>query len=335
MARLDSQVPLAIGLSWFWRCFNSDLDKKTRASFVALTYGHTYAIIDLYRTEMVSHPVEREVKETLARILSADHLLKVTHDMLDARTLLVLQRGLIPNAEFNKDRLPPLQGVSPVLDMSVALAYVKRMQPCSPAVSKLMISVLNYLRVDMCMAENLSNFERRPLRLSQLHYALTLAWCPLMILRVLKTWNILSLRHLLPMVFQVGFPGAPDHWDDILRNTWMADPKSPPHLWPSKEACDALDPMQDLLEGSYGSNVWTHPEWLKAVPRPDDHFGVQQALLNSRNLEIFKALSLPHGSQSQDLANQVLSRLHEGTEEDLNRIYEVLEMARNARQGGS
>merc|ERR1712137_402304 len=108
-----------------------------------------------------------------------------------------------------------MQSISSILDTSIALAFVKQMQPSSPAVSKLMISVLNYLRVDMCMSENLSNFERRPLRLSQQHYVLTQAWCPLMILRVLSTWQIVSIPQLLPMVFHLGRADAPDHWDDI------------------------------------------------------------------------------------------------------------------------
>merc|ERR1711972_119556 len=188
------------------------------------------------------------------------------------------------------------------------------------AVSKLMISVLNYLRMDLCMAESLSNFEWRPLRLSQQHYALTIAWCPLMILRVLTTYGILKPTDLLPMVFQLGCAGAPEHWDDILRNSWMINPQFE-KLRPSKEACDAVDPMIDHLDGPYGSNPWTDGDWVKEVPRPEAKFDFRSCLQAGAK-EILNALSLPPGRPSQ-LCKEVLNRLHEGTKEDLEKLYEA------------
>merc|ERR1739848_848502 len=147
----------------------------------------------------------------------------------------------------------------------------------------------------MGMAEALSNFERRPLRDSQKHYALTLAYAPLMIMRVLRTFDIVGVPNLAPMVFQLGKASVPDRWDEKLLHSEFFKKGSLSE--PSKEACDALDPMSDGVNhmiGPYGQNVWTNDDWVSAVPRPDNIFNVRTCVPQ----DVLKAVSLPQGSQA-------------------------------------
>lgn len=329
---LSHQQPMTIGIWWFWRCFNLSVDKKPRASFIALSYGDTFVIVDLYLVEQVTHAAEKKVKDVLCRILAADHILKVTHD-IDACSLKILQRSLIPNDTYEKhcDDIGPLPHISPVLDLSVVIAFVKQSQPAAPAVSKLMVLVLDYLRLELCMAENLSNFDRRPLRLSQKHYALTLAWCPLMILRALLSWKIVKVEDAIPMVFKLGCGDAPERWDEKLGSTWFCQER------PSREAYEALDPigMGLILDGPYGQNVWDNPEWVAEIPRPDPKFGIPAMLSD----DLQQTLSLTPGSDCRRFADEALSLLadQDSTLTDLRKLYEAQEIARNLQGaiGGS
>lgn len=291
------QRPMTLGIWWCWRCFNDDLDKMVRASFVALCYEDTFVIVDIDRLERVSTVVERKGKELMRNILLAPHILKVAHDV-NRSSLSILQRSLIANSLISSTRNPSLPGISPILDLSVAAAFVKQMQPSAPAVSKLLKLTNDYLRLEMCMAEALSNFERRPLRLTQLHYALTLAWCPLMILRVLTAHGILDVPDLLHMTFQLGGDGAPADWDEVLHSTWLCSPQNQA----AQEVCAALDP-QLVLPGPYGQNPWEDEAWVEAVPRPEERFCLRSAF--SAHDEYLAPLRLP-----AEIVQQVEQSLH-------------------------
>merc|ERR550525_2147290 len=99
------------------------------------------------------------------------------------------------------------------------MAYLRRTSVNSSRNSNNKLSGLpfDFLRLELCLAEALSNFERRPLRETQLHYALTLAWCPLMIMHVLLAYNVVHMEDALKMVLRIGLPGAPAEWDRTLR----------------------------------------------------------------------------------------------------------------------
>ena len=76
-----SKQPMALGIWWFWHGFDNQMEKRGQASFVAVTYGETFASVDLMRTEMESETAERKGKGLLHKILIAPHILKVTNDI--------------------------------------------------------------------------------------------------------------------------------------------------------------------------------------------------------------------------------------------------------------
>jgi len=317
---LSHQQPMALGIWWFWRCFNLQVDKKPRASFAALTYGNTFAIIDFLKVERVTTAAENKIKDVLCRILAADHILKVTHD-IDACSLSILQRALIPNETYQNhcDDNGPLQHISPVIDLGVVVAFVKSLNAGAPAVSKLFVTVLEYLRLELCMAENLSNFDRRPLRQSQLHYSLTLAWSPLMILRAFLSWEVVKVQDVLPMVFRLGCDSTLERWDELLKLTWLCRQGCQGSL----EAYEALDPigMGLILDGPYGQNLWKDEEWVSQIPRPDSNDGVIAKL----SPELLRSLSLSRDSDCRRLADAALRTLADtdATLNDLEVFYKA------------
>ena len=314
---ISCSQPMNIGIWWFWRCYNCQLDKRTRASFIALSYGSTLVIVDLQKCEDWGEVIEKDAKTLVRQILSAPHLLKVVHDLTNS-SLLILQRAVIEKNDINND--PVLPGMSPVLDISVAVACVKHMQPRSLAISKLPKLTDDYLRMTLCMAEALSNFERRPLRESQKHYALTVAWCPLMILRALARFGILKVNDLLDMTFQLGYKDATVDWDRVLHDIWMC---SPDRRAPA-EACAALDD-EHVLDGKYGENEWENSTWVGSIPRPDQDFSIRSAF--PPYLDSIR-LSAEYQSPVIDALNQLSSN----TSDDLARLYKAYEAC---RKGGT
>jgi len=259
---LTSERPLTIGLWWFWRCFDPKLDYWPRAAVLALTYEDQFVIVDFMRLEQAGDAVERRSKDVVRRILQAPQLLKVVHDM-DHNALQVLQRAVLPDAELNSEA-PDWPRLSPVLDVAVAMALVRNTRPCAPAASKLPPVTFGYLRLELCLGEALSNFERRPLRKTQVHYALTLAWCPLMILRAHCAFGILTTQEVQPMALSLGSPNIPARWDNTLRSVNCA---------PEAAFASADQGDEDVMEGAFADNLWhgqseESQEWLKQLPRP-------------------------------------------------------------------
>jgi hypothetical protein len=283
-----------------------------------MAYGENLMIVDLQRLEQMGESVERKGKELVAKILAAPHILKVTHDT-DKTSLSILQRALVPNRDINVDNFQNALSISPLLDLAVVAAFVKQMSSRAPAVTKLLALITDYLRVEMCMGEALSNFERRPLRQSQMHYALTLAWCPLMILRVWTTYGIVEREQLLNMTFQLGCIDAPPDWDEKVRQVDLCSPQ----LAASPEARVALDtqvqlpaPSGDNPSGAkyvYGDNPWKVPEWVAGIPRPDQNFNLCSAFPQT--------LILPEQLRQQ--ASDAINTLHDGTMDDLDELYET------------
>lgn len=147
-------------------------------------------------------------------------------------------------------------------------AYVRRTRPAAPSVAKLSLLSYDYLRLDICLAEALSNFERRPLRQSQLHYIFTLAWCPVAILRALCSYRVVQFDKVESMMLRVGFSG-PQAWDDSLRNVCFSSE-------PDVEV--QMEGMTGIISGSYGVNCWKDPNWREKVPMPDPTFDVAKCI---------------------------------------------------------
>lgn len=274
---LSSSTAGAIGIWWTWRCLDPKLQSRPRAEILAIAYNQRLAIVDFNQLEQAGEVAEARGKDVVRRILAAEHLLKVTHD-LDRPTLGALQRALTMQhgpRSHNNDQLT-LPGVSPVVDLTMAVAFTRRVFPGSPAVTVLSKLTFEYLRLELCMAEALSNFERRPLRESQLHYALTLAWCPLTILRVLCANGILAPEHLMHMSLRLGFSGNETCWDEARRTVQLSNEVA-------RVMTDA-DNFWDDPEWPYAENLWDVPEWVEQVPRPDYEFDLPRAIREKLHL---------------------------------------------------
>jgi len=265
----DSAEPIAIGVWWFWRCFDPRLDRWSRASFMAMVYGNTYAIIDFQKLELKKAECECEVKGIVARILSAPHVLKITHN-IERYSLGVLQRALVPRTLLIADDAPPYPDMSPVLDLSVVMAACHRTRPDNYQLLNLSPLAFDSFHIELCLAESLSNFEQRPLRLSQLHYALTVAIVPVMILRAFCAYNVLSLQQVITMTLRIGFHGSPEKWDDMLRRKCFG--------WDGHDNSDGANDCK----ATYGQNLWeADPEWVQARPKPDPNFDLAHAIGDS------------------------------------------------------
>lgn len=261
---LSDRQPTVVGVWWCWRCFDPKIDLWPKASFVSLAYNDKLAIVDFMSLERRGVVTEGEGKDVVCAILAAQHLLKVTHNV-DRYTLKVLQRALVPLVS-DQDEPPEDPGISPLVDLTVVAAFVRRTSPGAHSVSKLSGLTFDYLRLELCLAEALSNFERRPLRQSQRHYALTLAWSPVMVLRALCAHGIVTLPQVASMGLRVGFASAPETWDDILRRTTLSADPTAEHEHEFSE--------QSGLPGPYGEDLWGDAQWVEGVPRPDHNFDI-------------------------------------------------------------
>jgi len=305
---LSHQTPMALGIWWFWRCFNPSVDKRVRASFVAVAYAETFIVVDFKRLESLHENAERKGKELVRRILSAKHILKVTH-ALDKGTLEILQLTLIMNKDLNMPSAQlHFQEMSPVLDMTIVFGFAKHIQPRSSSISTFSKLVNEYFRLEFCMGECVSNWDRRPLRLSQLHYALTLAWCPLMLLRTLAKHQVVAEEDLLNMTLQLGYQDAPADWDSQLQRFLLC----PDYM----EADD-----QEAIGGNHlehlkmGDNPWKVAAWVGEL----QHASANDTRRNNFWNPIPQALKL-----SDDMRLEAWAALHslsDGNEQHLDAMY--------------
>jgi len=325
VALLDPPIPVVgvVGVWWFWRCFDPNIDFWAKASFMTIAFKEHLFVVDFIAIEDHGADAERRAKDVVCRILSAPHLLKVMHD-LDTMALSALQRALVPIQSLMADDPPVFPGITPMVDISVVVAFVRRTRPCSPAVSRLTSCTFDFLRLELCLAEALSNFERRPLRKTQVHYALTLAWCPLMILRVLCAHGVLVMQQVTAMAFRVGFPDTPHMWDESLRKTLMCRPGQQQEL-DSERAGE-----ESCILGTYGVNTWEDPQWRESVPKPDPDFEVatcfrKQGPRNFSNANL-ETMALP-ASDAEDAHPAFISLLDsEIASRNLNELYEAYRM---------
>merc|ERR1712039_121737 len=116
--------------------------------------------------------------------------------------------------------------------------------------------------------------EQRPLRETQLHYALTLAWAPLMILRTHCAYQVVKQHDVRSMALQVGATHltGPTKWDDILKSLRFC----------SEGYIEHEDTTEWERLGEYATNSWVNKEWIDRVPTPDRNFNIGEAL--ERNL---------------------------------------------------
>lgn len=252
---LTPQQPQAIGICWFWRCFDSEKDTHTPASYLALTWGslegHSYVVIDFRQLEDDKNVVE--AKRIIARILSVPFLLKIVHDLCFA-SWNILQRALYvstsPEAPGEQKAL--LERLEPFIDVGVVVALCKRTSPTA-ALHEI---ISDYLRLDCCMSEQLSNFDRRHLRHTQVHYALTQAWCPLVVLRTLCSYGIVNLEQVMGVTMQMDKTG----WKQSYRTACFGS------------EADVAEPDAPRCR-----NLWTDESevanrWRTELSRPEPNF---------------------------------------------------------------
>lgn len=270
---LQAGGPMCMGISWFWRCFDPKLDFWPRAQFLALAYNDTFAIVDFNSLEgMNDEAVQEDAKGVVRDILSASHILKVTYHM-DDRSMLALQRALFTARKLAEleERRPDIP-ICPVLPMSMMVAYYRRTN--ARRVAKWTAAVWDFMALEVCTSEALSNFDRRPLRASQFHYALTVAWCPLVLLRAFLSWGA-DAEHLKNtawyMMLRLGCAGQSEKWDEILRHIlFCGDDGSAADFVPFGE-----------MEKGRNPNPWFDADWLdQNGPRPDTTVDVWNKLVN-------------------------------------------------------
>ena len=261
---LDKQEPMAIGVSWLWRCFNAHLDLHAKASVLAIAWPRGVALVDMMKLETDdfndASATERRAKEVLRQILEATHLLKVVH-LADARAWRTLQLALVPKEDLEDSYSPPSSHMflSPMVDIAVLTGFMKR--TAARQQRDLNSLVFSYLRMELCHAEALGNFERRPLRQSQMHYALTQAYVPLVLIRCFCAYGLLSDQEVLSFAVSLGpdaLPGGEGgRWDEELHSKLRFSTY--------EESSDVQD--ADTIE--WGKNIWENPEEVDKLPKPE------------------------------------------------------------------
>lgn len=311
---LGSKRPMTVGLCWFWRCFDPKLDFWPRASILAIAYGSTFAIVDFLLLEreteaqesrgrgLSSEAEEAKVKGVIRSILEAPHLLKVVHDQ-DPYTLEVLQRTLVPVMTHwqNEEKVGML--LAPVIDLAVAAAFAQKTKVGAAANLKASGLAYDYLRLEVCMAEALSNVDRRPLRKSQIHYMLTLAWCPVAILRPLFAYQVVKQKDAAAMALRIDLVRDPQ-WGALLVKLRKL-------LMRKQEAVAEVQAVQDegvmgdlkRISGAYAENLWEDEEWREKLPRPEENLDLAAHIQGSP----VRALQLsPEAAQQAALALEPL-----------------------------
>eukprot|EP00930_Biecheleria_cincta_P039787 TRINITY_DN27318_c0_g1_i1.p1 TRINITY_DN27318_c0_g1~~TRINITY_DN27318_c0_g1_i1.p1 ORF type:complete len:893 (-),score=179.64 TRINITY_DN27318_c0_g1_i1:51-2729(-) len=261
---LDKQEPMAIGISWLWRCFNAHLDMHAKAAVLAIAWPRGVALVDMMKLETDdfndARSTERSAKEVLRQILEAPHLLKVVH-LVDARAWRALQLALVPKEDLEDSYSPPSSRMflSPMVDIAVLCGFMKR--TAAKQQRDLNSLVFSYLRMELCHAEALGNFERRPLRQSQIHYALTQAYIPLVLIRCFCAYGLLSDEEVLSFAVSLGPEALPGgdagRWDEELHSKLRFNTYG--------ESVD--QPDADGIE--WGKNIWEDPEEVDKLPKPE------------------------------------------------------------------
>eukprot|EP00439_Symbiodinium_sp_Y106_P046139 s894_g5.t2 len=166
--------PVAVGVWWLWRCFNAHIDQHSRAAVLALTYRHRngrnrLVLVDMIALEQANQEEEHLHKDVLGQILNAPHVLKVVH-FLERTALRALQLAFVTEDVRQGPTKPESYiSISPCVDMALVVACLQGTSGVQ--CNELFSLVWNFMRADMCLTEGLSNFERRPLRKTQEHYA--------------------------------------------------------------------------------------------------------------------------------------------------------------------
>jgi len=273
-----------------------------------LAYRGRLAIVDFMKLESSTEFTQLRGKDVARRILEAPHLLKVVHG-LNRAALQALQRAVVPPSELVDDNPPPLPGLTPLLDVAVIAAYLRRSRPMASVAAHLTGLTFGYLRLELCMGENLSNWERRPLRLSQQHFALTLAWCPLMILHALCAFRVLTEEEVGAMMMRAGHPDAPTNWEDLLVRLSFA-PTGARAAAEASEGESALEMVS--VPGDYARDLWGDADWVRDLAPPERDLGALAAV---------RDLLLPAQEAAQ--AQQVLPYLfsQEAARQELTSLY--------------
>ncbi|CAE7427837.1 unnamed protein product, partial [Symbiodinium sp. KB8] len=213
--------PVAVGIWWLWRCFNAHIDQHSRAAVLALTYRqrngrNRLVLIDMIALEQANQEEEHLHKDVLGQILNAPHILKVVH-FLERTALRALQLAFVTEDVRQGPNKPESYiSISPCVDVALVVACLQGTSGVQ--CNELFSLVWNFMRADMCLTEALSNFERRPLRKTQEHYALSLAWCPLALLRALCSFGQAQWVTVLTLCMKI-HGGAIGNWDeDLLKN---------------------------------------------------------------------------------------------------------------------
>lgn len=274
---LTVREPLALGIAWFWRCFDPKLDLWPRASSLALTYRfqgrNRWVIVDLEELEKYQEGVEDHCKSVIREILAADHILKVLYTT-DDRSIQVLQRGLRKHGdlETSSERRADMP-ICPLLPMAMLVAWQRRTR--AHWVSNWMAAVWDFLALEVCAYEALGNFERRPMRSSQIHYQLTLAYCPLVMLRGLLAFG--NVEHKVPffMVMKIGHAALTERWGDVFAIEFKS-PHSPDDF--------SFAGFGDM-RGCFARIPWETPEWKDqdGFPTPDPELNLWATLVTPQN----------------------------------------------------
>jgi len=213
--------PVGVGIWWLWRCFNAHIDQHSRAAVLALTYRqrngrNRLVLVDMIALEQANQEEEHLHKDVLGQILNAPHILKVVH-FLERTALRALQLAFVTEDVRQGPNKPESYiSISPCVDVALVVACLQGTSGVQ--CNELFSLVWNFMRADMCLTEALSNFERRPLRKTQEHYALSLAWCPLALLRALCSFGQAQWVTVLTLCMKI-HGGAIGNWDeDLLKN---------------------------------------------------------------------------------------------------------------------
>mmetsp|Transcript_54409 Transcript_54409/g.119108 ORF Transcript_54409/g.119108 Transcript_54409/m.119108 type:complete len:904 (-) Transcript_54409:296-3007(-) len=279
-----------IGIYWQWLCFNAQQDLWPQASSISIAYEvggqNVFVFFDLYFLDTcsgLSDAGQRAVeacKQMLRRILEAHHILKVVHNM-NSQSLAILQRAVAPRGCFYREE--KRARLEPFMEVSLLLAFARSTTPVDGGCYELANAVRDYLRLELCTAEAMMNPCRRPLRESQVHYALTMAWCPLLIARVLcssdTTCGEPKVGHIWPdEVSQFIFAAPPDGHD------WSH------HLWNSSFG-KATQNDHPPIEAPARKDVWFEQseearDFRKNLPEPFQRERLAETLEHLRSIRI-------------------------------------------------
>lgn len=219
LQRLLEPTPRAIGLWWLWRCFDGYHDKHARAALVVITVEDRFFLVDILELERktmlnTSAPLDQPYLELIKQICEARHLLKVVH-YLEGTALRALQLALISEEQRHGDEKPSnYSSLSPCIDVALVAAYLAGTS--AGKCKELPGLVWKYLRQDLCVTEALSNFEHRPLRESQEHYALCLAWCPLVILRACCSYDLVPMDVITDLTIKADAEWVKKRMDEVM-----------------------------------------------------------------------------------------------------------------------